>query len=118
MSETPEQKPKAVLLARELAEEKQRLEQELEELHTEYDAVKPTTPTGTLDWAVKWMAVVFGVIGIFLFSAGLSFYGQIFYILSAIAWIFVGMNWGDRAIMIGSSITGTAVALDFLKSFI
>lgn len=109
---------KAVLLANELKAEKKRLQEELDELHIEYEAVKPTTPTGTRDWFVKWMAVSMGVIGIFLFSAGLDLFGQVAYIFSAIAWIYVGMQWSDRAIMIGSSISGTAVAMDLLKSFI
>ena len=39
---------KAGRLAMELSHEKRRLKQELEELQTEYDEIKPTTPTGTL----------------------------------------------------------------------
>jgi len=109
---------KAVLLANELKAEKKRLQEELDELHIEYEAVKPTTPTGTRDWFVKWLAVSMGVLGIFLFSAGFDLYGQVSYIFSAIAWIYVGMQWSDRAIMIGSSISGTAVAMDLLKSLI
>jgi len=109
---------KAAMLANEHKAEKRRLEEELAELQTDYENVKPTTPTGTVDWVVKWIAVTAGVIGIFLFSAGLDFYGQICYIVSAIAWIYVGMNWGDRAIMIGSSISGTAVAMNLLQSLL
>ena len=116
--QTLQQPSKAAILANELKAEKKRLEEELEELHTDYENIKPTTPTGTVDWVVKWIAVTAGVIGIFLFSAGLDFYGQICYIASAIAWIYVGMNWGDRAIMIGSSISGTAVAMNLLQSLL
>ena len=36
-------------LAMELSHEKKRLKQELEELQTVYDEIKPTTPTGTTD---------------------------------------------------------------------
>ena len=36
---------KAGRLAMELSHEKKRLKQELEELQTEYDEIKPTTPT-------------------------------------------------------------------------
>lgn len=108
---------KAAILATELKAEKKRLEEELEELHTDYDNIKPTTPTGTVDWFVKWAAVIMAVIGVFMITAGLTIYGQIFYVASAIAWIYVGMSWGDRAIMIGSSITGTAVMMDLVKYF-
>src|SRR6056297_2520002 len=82
---------KASKLAMELAEEKRRLKQELEELQTEYDGVKPTTPTGTPDWYVKWSAMFLAVVGVFLISAGLTMPGQIAYVISGIGWVYVGM---------------------------
>jgi len=109
---------KAGKLAMELAEEKRRLKQELEELQTEYDGVKPTTPTGTPDWYIKWSAVILAVVGIFLISAGLSIPGQVAYIASGIGWIYVGMQWSDRAIMIGSAITSTAVAMNLMEALL
>ena len=96
---------KAGRLAMELSHEKKRLKQELEELQTEYDEIKPTTPTGTTDWYVKWMSMLLAVAGIFLISASLTFYGQMAYIVSCLGWIYVGMQWGDRAIMIGSAVS-------------
>ena len=60
---------KAGRLAMELAAEKKRLAQELEELQGEYDDIKPLTPTGTRDWYVKWSSMILGVIGVFLISA-------------------------------------------------
>ena len=109
---------KAGKLAMELAEEKRRLKQELEELQTEYDGVKPTTPTGTPDWYIKWTAVTMAVVGVFLMSAGLPIPGQVAYIISGIGWIYVGMQWSDRAIMIGSAITSTAVAMNLMESLL
>jgi hypothetical protein len=102
---------KAGRLAMELAAEKKRLAQELEELQGEYDDIKPLTPTGTRDWYVKWSSMILGVVGVFLISAEIYLFGQIAYLVSAIGWIYVGMQWGDRAIMIGSAISGTAVAM-------
>jgi len=107
---------KAGRLAMELANEKKRLNQELKELQAEYDEVKPTTPTGTRDWYVKWLSMILAVLGVFLISASYTLYGQITYFLSAIGWIYVGMQWGDRAIMIGSSVTGTAVAMSLIEN--
>ena len=51
-------------------------------------------------------------------SAGLVMLGRIAYGVSAIGWIFVGVQWSDRAIMIGSSISATAVAMDLVRAFI
>ncbi|MBL6771524.1 MAG: hypothetical protein ISQ22_09165 [Rhizobiales bacterium] len=109
---------KAGALAMELSKEKRRLQQELSELQEEFETVKSTTPTGTPDWYVKWVSTVLAVAGIFLINAGLIHWGQGAYILSTLGWCWVGMIWGDRAIMIGSSISGTATAMNLLTGVI
>jgi hypothetical protein len=108
---------RASKLATELAAEKRRLQQDLRELQAENDDLKPTTPTGTVDWYVKWLATILSVSGIFLMSAGFSVSGQIAYAISAAGWVFVGITWNDRAIMIGSSISATAVMLTLVQGF-
>ena len=109
------QMTKAGKLAMELSHEKRRLKKELAELQTEVEDLTPTTPVGTVDWYVKWVAMALAVAGVFLMSAGFTYWGQVSYIISSIGWVFVGMAWGDRAIMIGSAITGTAVAMNFVE---
>ena len=104
-------------LAIELSKERKRLKQELAELQQENEDLTPTTPTGTPDWYVKWIATFLAVAGVFLISANFTLYGQVAYILSSMCWVFVGMVWSDRAIMIGSSISGTAVAMNLVTSF-
>ena len=108
---------KAGKLAMELAEEKRRLVSELSELQEQYESAKPTTPVGTPDWYVKWFAMITAVAGIFSISASFVTAGQIMYIVSGVCWIFVGMQWSDRAIMIGSAITSTAVAMNLVQQF-
>ena len=105
-------------LAMELSKEKKRLKQELAELQQENEDLTPTTPTGTPDWYVKWIATVLAVGGVFLISANFTQYGQISYILSSMCWVYVGMSWSDRAIMIGSSISGTAVAMNIVQGVV
>ena len=109
---------RATKLAMELSKERKRLKQELAELQTEVEDLTPTTPTGTTDWYVKWISMILAVVGVFAISAGFTFYGQVAYILSSMGWVFVGMAWSDRAIMIGSSISGTAVAMNLVTSFV
>ena len=109
------QMSKAGKLALELGAEKKRLKKELSELQTEVEDLTPTTPTGTVDWYIKWGAMGLAVAGVFLISAGLVYWGQIAYMISSVGWILVGMALGDRAIMIGSAITGTAVAMNFVQ---
>ena len=60
--------------------------------------------------------MILGAFGVFLISAEIYLVGQIAYLTSAIGWICVGMQWGDRAIMIGSAISGTAVAMFLIEN--
>lgn len=109
---------KAGKLAMELAHEKKRLKQELSELQTEVEDLTPTTPVGTVDWYVKWISMFLAVGGVFLISANFVQYGQIAYVISSIGWVYVGMCWSDRAIMIGSSISGTAVMMNLVQGLV
>ena len=109
---------KGAKLAMELNAERKRLKQEMEELQLEVDDLKPATPTGTVDSYVKWIATIFAVIGVFIMSAGFSTEGQIAYAVSAVAWIYVGHCWTDKAIMIGSAITGTSVLMNLVEVLI
>ena len=102
-------------LAMELAAERSRLRQEIEELQVQVEDLSPATPTGTVDSYVKWAATILAVIGVFLQSADFMTLGKIAYALSSIAWIYVGHCWNDKAIMIGSAITGTAVLLNLAE---
>ena len=112
------QMSKAGKLAMELGAERKRLKKELSEMAMEVEDLTPTTPTGTVDWYVKWIAMGLAVAGVFLMSAGFTYWGQVSYIVSSFGWVFVGMAWGDRAIMIGSAITGTAVAMNFVERLV
>ena len=109
-----ESESRARKLAQDLSAERKRLKQELSELQHEVEDLTPTTPTGTLDWYVKWVATALAVSGVFLISAGYSQEGNLSYLFSTICWVYVGMAWSDRAIMIGSSISGTAVAMNLV----
>ena len=107
---------KAGRLAMELSTEKKRLLTELKELQADNEDLKSTTPTSTVDWYVKWIATCLSVCGIFLMSAGFTSLGQVSYALSAIGWVFVGIEWSDRVIMIGSSIGATAVMMNLVTA--
>jgi hypothetical protein len=109
---------KAGRLAMELAQEKKRLAQELAELQAEAEDLRPTTPTGTIDYYAKWGATFLAVIGIFLMQADVPFYGKVCYLLSSVGWVYVGSVWNDRAILLGSAITATATAMNLMKYFV
>ena len=106
---------KAGKLAMELATEKKRLQQELDDLQVQYEEIKPTTPTGTVDWYVKWVSMFLAVLGVFLINAHLVLWGQLAYVISSFGWVYVGGVWNDRAITIGSAVSGTAVAMNLVQ---
>jgi len=114
-TETITKESNAKKVAQEYAQERRRLKAELAELQTEVEDLTPTTPTGTKDWYVKWASMILAVSGVFLISAGDTINGQVAYIISSMGWVYVGMSWGDRAIMIGSSISGTAVMMNLVQ---
>jgi hypothetical protein len=116
--ENPRVVTRATQLAMELSKEKRRLTEELSALQEEYDHMAPTTPIGTLDWYIKWVAVMFGVSGIFTMSAGLTMFGMMLYLFSAVCWTVVGIIWNDRAVMLGSVIPATATALSLVQKII
>ena len=109
---------KAGKLAMELNKERKRLKQEMEELQLEVEDLKQATPTGTIDSYVKWLATILGVVGVFIMSAGFGTAGQVCYALAACAWVYVGHCWNDKAIMIGSAITGTSVMMNLVEKLI
>ena len=108
---------KAGRLAMELNAERSRLRTEMEDLQDQVDLFSPSTPTGTIDSYIKWVATVLAVGGVFLQSAGFITEGKAAYALSSIAWVYVGQCWNDKAIMIGSAITGTSVCMNLAEIF-
>ena len=102
-------------LARDLNAERNRLKEELAEAQEQVDIFSPSTPTGGLDSYIEWCATSLAVIGVFLQSAGFVTEGKVAYALSSIAWVYVGHCWNDKAIMIGSAITGTAVLMNLAE---
>jgi len=109
---------KAASLAMELSKEKKRLQEELEEMQAQFEEVSPSTPSGGPDSYLKWIGVVAAVLGIFLQNAGLPTYGQLFYILGAISWTAVGFYWNDKAVMLGSVIPATSVAMNLIQRLV
>lgn len=110
------QMSKAASLAMELSKKKKRMKEEFDELQAQFEEVSPSTPSGGPDSYLKWIGVVSAVLGIFLQNAGLSIFGQLFYIVGAISWTAVGFYWNDKAVMLGSVIPATATAMNLMQN--
>jgi len=109
---------RAATLAMELSKEKKRLQEELAEMQHQFETVAPSTPVGGPDSYLKWIGVVFAVLGIFLQNAGLHPWGQVCYLLGATSWTVVGIYWNDKAVMLGSVIPATATAMNLAQHYI
>ena len=109
---------KAASLAMELSKEKKRLQEELSDMQAQFEEVSPSTPSGGPDSYLKWIGVVAAVLGIFLQNAGLPIYGQLFYIVGACSWTAVGFYWNDKAVMLGSVIPATSVAMNLIQKLV
>ena len=115
-SKEERQMSKAASLAMELSKEKNRRQEEFDELQAQFEEVSPSTPSGGPDSYLKWIGVVSAVLGIFLQNAGLSIFGQLFYIVGAISWTAVGFYWNDKAVMLGSVIPATETAMNLMQN--
>ena len=115
-SKEERQMSKAASLAMELSKEKKRMQEEFDELQAQFEEVSPSTPSGGPDSYLKWIGVVSAVLRIFLQNAGLSIFGQLFYIVGAISWTAVGFYWNDKAVMLGSVIPATATAMNLMQN--
>ena len=115
-SKEERQMSKAASLAMELSKEKKRMQEEFDELQAQFEEVSPSTPSGSPDSYLKWIGVVSAVLGIFLQNAGLSIFGQLYYIVGAISWTAVGFYWNDKAVMLGSVIPATATAMNLMQN--
>jgi hypothetical protein len=112
------QMSKAVSLAIELRKEKKRLQEDLEDMQAQFEEVSPSTPSGGPDSYLKWIGVVAAIFGIFLQNAGLPIYGQVFYIIGTGCWTAVGFYWNDKAVMLGSVIPATSVAMNLIQKLV
>ena len=118
IEESPRITTRATQLAMELSKEKRRLTEELATLQEEYEHLAPTTPTGTVDWYIKWVGVIAIVAGVFCMNAGLFLHGQVLYLTGAVAWRVVGIYWNDKAVLIGSLIPATATAINLVQKLV
>jgi hypothetical protein len=112
------QMSKAGSLAMQLSKEKKRLQEELDEMHQQYEEVSPSTPTGGVDSYLKWIGVVFAVGGIFLQNSDMPLLGQLFYLIGAYSWTAVGFYWNDKAVMLGSVIPATVTSMNLMKEMV
>lgn len=77
--------------------------------------MKSATPKQDLSWYIKWIASVFILISMSIRGVdGLQYYDLLLSLLGVIGWLFVGLLWKDRALIL---LNGVGVFL-FLNTLI
>lgn len=74
---------------------------------SESNTVNKVTPRGDVTWYVKWVASILMLVAVSIRSAGVAEWVWLDLILSSLAaagWLFVGIKWNDRALIMLNSV--------------
>jgi energy-coupling factor transporter transmembrane protein EcfT len=78
---------------------------------------KKVTPIHDLSWYVKWVSVVFVIIGWMLHSINLFPYNIMIQMIGVAGWLWVGYLWHDRALIVLNSIGVALLGMGLLKFY-
>jgi hypothetical protein len=78
---------------------------------------KKVTPMHDLSWYVKWVSVVFVIIGWMLHSINLFPYNIMIQMIGVAGWLWVGYLWHDRALIVLNSIGIALLGMGLLKFY-
>jgi energy-coupling factor transporter transmembrane protein EcfT len=78
---------------------------------------KKVTPIHDLSWYVKWVSVVFVIIGWMLHSINLFPYNIMIQMIGVAGWLWVGYLWHDRALIVLNSIGIALLGMGLLKFY-
>lgn len=91
-----------------------------EEIENSNRIYKSATPKQDLSWYVKWVSCALVLLAVVIRSAGIPEY-QIwdvtFSLLGTIGWLFVGLMWKDRALIILNAVIVIMLASALLRHF-
>lgn len=93
---------------------KEKLDDKIKKLNSTR-VFKKVTPMHDLSWYVKWVSVVFVIIGWGLTSVNWFPYSIIFQMTGVAGWLWVGFLWHDRALIVLNSIGVALLGAGLLK---
>ena len=76
---------------------------------------KKITPMYDLSWYVKWISVIFVVVGWICTSLNLFPYNMVFQVIGVAGWLWVGFLWHDRSLMVLNSVGVALLGLGLVK---
>jgi len=79
---------------------------------------KSVTPKGDITWYVKWFSSIIVLFAIAIRSSGavdLQWLDITLSLIGALGWLFVGLKWNDRALILLHSVVTFMLSLGLLK---
>lgn len=79
---------------------------------------KSVTPKGDITWYVKWFSSAVVLCAIIIRASGLTelqWLDILFSMIGALGWLFVGLKWNDRALILLNSVISTMLAVGLLR---
>lgn len=79
---------------------------------------KSVTPKGDITWYVKWFSSIIVLFAIAIRSSGvveLQWLDILLSLIGAFGWLFVGLKWNDRALILLHSVVAFMLTLGLLK---
>jgi len=86
----------------------------------EEQIIKKVTPYKDTTWYVKWAACVCILIATSLRAAGpsLHLYDMLFSIVGLLGWLYVGLKWNDRALILLNGVISVILTGGIIKHLI
>ena len=100
-----------------MADARQKLNDKIKALNSSR-VFKKITPKGDLSWYVKWVSVVLIVIATAARSQGtLPHIDMWFGIVGTLGWLWVGMLWHDRALILLNGVLVTLIGIGLMNFY-
>lgn len=95
------------------------VEEQVQEIVDAQNLVVKQTPKFDLSWYIKWASSFFILIAVACRASGgdLVFYDLIFSFIGTAGWLWVGLLWNDRALIMLNAALVTILASGLVKAF-
>ena len=75
------------------------------------------TPLHDLSWYIKWASTIFIILGMITTALNLFPFNMFVHLIGVTGWLFVGILWHDRALIVLNSISLAIYTLGIINYF-
>ena len=95
---------------------KEKLDEKIKQLNSSR-VYKKITPKGDLSWYIKWTGSMFLIVAMMMTSANIFPLNLYVALVGMIAWLFVGILWHDRALIVLNAVSVAIYGLGIMNSW-